>query len=131
MSLHAGWFIARDGKEPSGMADGGTALGAQRTKALALLSEFAAGRAGEIARIETAGRLLLAARRLIGDGQLPQALLGHPLAEAARAWDPAVLTAGEFAEHLATAELDALLESAQGWAAEAVSALAPLGRRAA
>lgn len=111
------------------MADGGKALGASREKSLDLLADIAAGRAAELARIETAGRVLVAARRLLTAGTLPKDLFRHPVGAAAARWDPAVLTATEFAEHLAPAELDRLIAEAQGWAQEALGALGGLGTR--
>jgi hypothetical protein len=111
------------------MADGGKALGASREKAFDLLAELAAGRAAELARIETAARVLVAARRMVTAGGLPAALLRHPVAENASLWDPAVLTAAEFAEHLSPAALDALLAESQAWAQQALAALGHQGAR--
>jgi len=114
------------------MADGGKALGASRERGFDLLAELAAGRASEVARIETAGRVLVVARRLLTAGALPTALLRHPVGEAALRWDPSVLTAAEFAEHLSPATLDRLIADSQGWAQQALSAVgARSSRRAA
>jgi hypothetical protein len=53
----------------------------------------------------------------------------HPVAETAARWDPGVLTAAEFAEHLSPAALDRLIAEAQGWAQQALLAMGGMSSR--
>jgi hypothetical protein len=91
-----------------------------RKRTLRHLEELAEDRMPERLRIELGARILEIARRVekvsAGEGVV---------AESARRWDPAILTAAEFADGLSPSELDRLLEAAPRWAAATRACLSP------
>ena len=104
---------------------------AMRERVLASLAELVSGGMAERMRRDAATRVLVTARRLMaltasgyGLGERPGGATSGPAAgadarlvtELAAAWDPEALTAAEFVEGLAPAELDALLAAARPWA---------------
>ena len=93
------------------------------------LEDIAGGGLAERARIDSAARILVLARRaaeLAARGLLSRS--ETPVDRIAGAWDPSVMTASEYAELLTPAERDRLIAAAPGWAA---SQLAVETRRAA
>lgn len=79
------------------------------------LAEIADHGFDELMRRDAAVRVLVLARRLLAPGaETSSVALVRRLAGA---WDPAVMTAGEYAESLSVAELDGLLVAARAWAA--------------
>ncbi|HZF74889.1 MAG TPA: hypothetical protein VE033_03505 [Acetobacteraceae bacterium] len=104
---------------------------AARDHLIGALAEMAGGGLAERMRVEAAARILVIARRagqLLGTGAG-----GAEVAVVARleqAWDPALITATEYADTLRPAELDALLRAAPAWAASLVATPAPQRRAA-
>jgi hypothetical protein len=92
------------------------------------LAEIADHGFAELMRRDAAVRVLVLARRLPAPtAETPAVTLVRRLASA---WDPSVMTAGEYAESLSVAELDGLLVAARAWAAAAAET-APEMQRAA
>lgn len=100
-----------------------------RETALHTLAELAGGRFPERMRIEAAARIVITARRLAvlaeaGEVARPRTIpmpADAPeavVAAIAAGWDPAAVTAMEYAEALPAADLDRLLAAAPAWAAE-------------
>jgi len=88
------------------------------------LAELAEGRLPERMRLEQAARVIVTARRaadLAAEGALALPVAALPalraVAEIARNWDPAAVTAFEYAESLPVAAIDLLLRAAPDWAA--------------
>jgi hypothetical protein len=82
------------------------------------LQDMASGGLAERARIESVARILVLARRaadLAARGLLPRS--DSVVDRCAARWDPAAMTAAEFAELLTPAERDRLIAAAPGWAA--------------
>jgi hypothetical protein len=104
---------------------------AARSQLMGTLAEMAGDGLAERMRIEAAARVLVTARRA---AQLLGASAGGAetgaIARLGRAWDPALMTAAEYAETLRPAELDALLRAAPAWAAGLVATPAPQRRAA-
>lgn len=103
---------------------------ARRRLTLDALNLLAQGDLAERLRLEAAARILCTTRRtaeLVATGELPS----HAgLPEAARAWNPAVTTAREFAEAMTPAEIDSLLAEAPRWAASLLDTSAEQRRAA-
>jgi len=103
---------------------------ARRRLTLDALNALAQGDLAERLRLEAAARILSTTRR-VAELAAAGGLAHHAeLPEAARAWDPAVMTAREFAEAMTPAAIDGLLTDAPRWAA-ALLELSAEQRRAA
>lgn len=95
-----------------------------------ILAELADSCPVERARLESAARILTAARRATGL-HLPSSDASRAVAEILRHWDAEAVTALEYAETLPEAALERLLRAAPAWAAAARRALAKPDRHAA
>jgi len=107
----------------------------QVSRTLAALANLATDLAGERMRRDEAARVLVLARRfaaMTASGAIaaPEATdpASRAVAEIARHWDCALMTAAEYAEMLPPVVLDRLLRAAPSWAAKMS---APTLRRAA
>lgn len=122
------------------MPDVGMSLppAAMRERVLASLAELVSGGMAERMRRDAAARVVVTARRLLalsatgfGAGAQPgrddPGLAAHrTVTEHAAGWDPEVVTAAEYVDGLAPAELDALLAAARPWAERVWAAELPL-----
>ncbi|MDB5369627.1 MAG: hypothetical protein JWP20_1185 [Roseomonas sp.] len=102
---------------------------ARRRMTFDILNGLAQGGLAERLRLDGAARILGTIRRvaeMTASGELQRgAIVPGP----ALAWDPAAITAREYAEAMTPAELDRLLAEAPAWAAAVLAA--PEQRRAA
>jgi hypothetical protein len=99
---------------------------AMRARTLAALAALAEGPLDTSLRLDAAAGIVVTARHvalLAGGGP-------GPVPELAARWDNRALTATEFAEQLAPAEVDRLLGAAPDWAAAALPRLSELRRAA-
>jgi hypothetical protein len=90
---------------------------ARRRLTLDALNVLAQGDLAERLRLEAAARILGTPRRGAVGVAAGERASHADLPEAARAWDPAVTTAREFAEAMTPAAIDSLLAEAPLWAA--------------